>query len=70
MRAAQCSRRRSGACGLGVSSALVTPDIRKHVELYHAGAGSVEGDVGRSYRDLPGFDARFQSCPLTSRSRR
>ncbi|MCW2767674.1 MAG: hypothetical protein JWO11_3633 [Nocardioides sp.] len=31
---------------------LVTPDLRKHVELYLAGSGSVTGDVGRSYRDL------------------
>lgn len=31
---------------------LVTPDIRKHVELYLAGARSVEGDVGRAYRDI------------------
>lgn len=31
---------------------LVTPDIRKHVELYLTGAESVTTAVGRSYRDL------------------
>jgi SAM-dependent methyltransferase len=31
---------------------LVTPDIRKHVELYLAGAASVEGDVAKEYRDM------------------
>jgi hypothetical protein len=31
---------------------LVTPDVRKHVELYLAGAASVDGAVGRAYRDL------------------
>jgi hypothetical protein len=36
----------------GGSIRLVTPDIRKHVELYLAGAASVDGEVGRSYRAL------------------
>jgi hypothetical protein len=31
---------------------LVTPDIRRHVELYLAGGGSVDGDVASSYRAL------------------
>ncbi|MCW2780947.1 MAG: hypothetical protein JWR35_1396 [Marmoricola sp.] len=31
---------------------LVTPDIRKHVELYLAGSSSVDGVVGRAYREL------------------
>ncbi len=31
---------------------LVTPDIRKHVDLYLAGASSVRGDVAKEYRDL------------------
>lgn len=31
---------------------IVTPDIRKHVELYLAGAASVEGDVAKEYRDM------------------
>jgi len=31
---------------------IVTPDIRKHVELYLAGPASVDGDVAKEYRDL------------------
>ena len=31
---------------------LVTPDIRKHVDLYLRGADAVDGTVGRAYRDL------------------
>jgi hypothetical protein len=31
---------------------LVTPDIRSHVELYLAGAPSVGGTVGATYREL------------------
>jgi hypothetical protein len=31
---------------------LITPDIRTHVELYLAGAESVDGVVAASYRDL------------------
>lgn len=31
---------------------LVTPDIRKHVELYLAGSGSIDGDVAKEYRDM------------------
>ncbi len=31
---------------------IVTPDIRKHVELYLAGASSVDGDVAKEYRDM------------------
>jgi predicted SAM-dependent methyltransferase len=31
---------------------LVTPDIRKHVDLYLAGSSSVNGAVGTAYRDL------------------
>ncbi len=31
---------------------LVTPDVRKHVELYLRGAESIDDPVGRSYRDL------------------
>lgn len=31
---------------------LVTPDLRKHVELYLAGASSVDGEVGAFYRSL------------------
>jgi predicted SAM-dependent methyltransferase len=31
---------------------LVTPDIRRHVELYLAGAASVDGPEARAYRDL------------------
>ncbi|MGI9084580.1 MAG: hypothetical protein ACR2FE_04735 [Aeromicrobium sp.] len=29
----------------------MTPDLRKHVELYLIGTGAVEGDVGRSFRE-------------------
>lgn len=31
---------------------IVTPDIRKHVELYLAGPSSVDGDVAKEYRDM------------------
>ena len=31
---------------------IVTPDIRRHVELYLAGANSVRGDVAKEYRDM------------------
>jgi hypothetical protein len=31
---------------------LVTPDIRKHVDLYLAGSASVDGVVGQAYREL------------------
>ncbi|MFL6060772.1 MAG: class I SAM-dependent methyltransferase [Marmoricola sp.] len=31
---------------------IVTPDIRKHVELYLAGPSSVEGDVAKEYREM------------------
>lgn len=31
---------------------VVTPDLRKHVELYLAGAASVTGEVGEAYREL------------------
>ncbi len=31
---------------------LVTPDIKKHVELYLAGDRSVHGDVAQAYRDM------------------
>jgi predicted SAM-dependent methyltransferase len=31
---------------------LVTPDIRKHVEMYLAGASSVESDVAKEYRAM------------------
>ena len=31
---------------------LVTPDLRKHVELYLAGQSSVEGDIAAHYRSL------------------
>jgi hypothetical protein len=31
---------------------LVTPDVRRHVELYLAGAASLDGSVGRAYRAL------------------
>ena len=31
---------------------LVTPDIRKHVELYLAGDAAVDGEVGAAYRAL------------------
>ncbi|MCW2783787.1 MAG: hypothetical protein JWP74_304 [Marmoricola sp.] len=31
---------------------IVTPDIRKHVELYLAGPASVDGDVAKEYRDM------------------
>lgn len=31
---------------------LVTPDIRTHVELYLAGAASVEGEVAQRYREM------------------
>ncbi|MCW2857242.1 MAG: hypothetical protein JWR52_2857 [Marmoricola sp.] len=31
---------------------LVTPDIRKHVELYLAGVSSIHSDVAKDYRDM------------------
>lgn len=31
---------------------LVTPDIRKHVELYLAGPSSISSDVAQEYRDM------------------
>lgn len=31
---------------------LVTPDVRKHVDLYLAGASSVHGEVGSFYREI------------------
>jgi predicted SAM-dependent methyltransferase len=31
---------------------LVTPDLRKHVELYLAGRASVDGEIGAFYRSL------------------
>lgn len=31
---------------------IVTPDIRKHVELYLSGTQALEGDVAKEYRDL------------------
>jgi predicted SAM-dependent methyltransferase len=31
---------------------IVTPDIRKHVELYLAGSASVDGEVAKEYRDM------------------
>jgi predicted SAM-dependent methyltransferase len=31
---------------------IVTPDIRKHVELYLAGESSVDGEVAKEYRDM------------------
>lgn len=31
---------------------LVTPDLRKHVELYLSGAAAVDGEIGQFYRSL------------------
>lgn len=34
---------------------LVTPDMRKHIDLYLSGPSAVDSDVAKSYRDL-GYD--------------